>query len=310
MDKYRSILQDFDETNIPDLDIAVMGALELLTTSELPRIQVPFSHPLVIGSVNAKTAGKMIFANTGAVFADESSYNKVLNQNSDIDGVVLVSASGGKHAINIADFVKSKDLSAYLLTNNRKAPAAEYFEGEKVIVFPKNREPYTYNTSTYLSMILSASNESASDIKDFIETKVEPKLLRNFGSYSSFTLIVPPEFSEIRAMLSTKFDELFGPYINGRVFTSEEIKHAKTVVTSGDELFISFGSDNTEFGLPKNRLFVQLPENAGYGAVMSVGYYVVGRIQRDHPPYFKQNIASYTEKASKLFNQKIETIVE
>ncbi|MCL4357545.1 hypothetical protein M1512_01455, partial [Patescibacteria group bacterium] len=37
-----------------------------------------------------------------------------------------------------------------------------------VHVFPKNRETYTYNTSTYMSMILSYTRENPSQIKRFI----------------------------------------------------------------------------------------------------------------------------------------------
>ena len=49
-------------------------------------------------------------------------------------------------------------------------------------------------------------------------------------------------------MLWTKFDELFGPMITTRVYTPEQTKHAKTVIDSDTELFISFGYENMLFG--------------------------------------------------------------
>ena len=178
------------------------------------------------------------------------------------------------------------------------------------MVFPKNREPYTYNTSTYLGMILARTRENPADILDFIKNTVEPSLLRNFADFSSYTFIMPPEFEAERGMLRTKFDELFGPYILGRIFTSEEIKHAKTVVTSGDELFISFGVPNEHFGLPKNRLNLPLPEDAKAGAMLAISYFVIGKIQKAHPPYFKNSIVTYAEQAAKIFGHSIKPIVE
>ena len=92
------------------------------------------------------------------------------------------------------------------------------------------------------------------------------------------------------------------------VETIEYIKHATTVVPSKDELFISFGEKNTTYG--KNRLFIPLPKNADFGAMMAIGYYIVGKIQKSHPPYFKKNIQNYTKQASKIFKHTIKPIVE
>ena len=40
-----------------------------------------------------------------------------------------------------------------MLTCNPDAFAATHFERGTVFVFPKNREPYTYNTSTYMEAV-------------------------------------------------------------------------------------------------------------------------------------------------------------
>ena len=86
------------------------------------------------------------------------------------------------------------------------------------------------------------------------------------------------------------------------------MKHAVTVVSSG-ELFVSFGEENIMGGESDQRLHIPLPENAGYAAMMAIGYYVIAQIQKQHPPYFKENIALYTEKASKIFGSEIKAIV-
>ncbi len=303
----REILNSFTLDDLPDLDVVVIGALELLTEADLPESNTPFRRPLVIGSGNAAATGRILFRNNDAIFADESSYQNALARVPEIDGIVLISASGGKHAKLIAEALDQDKRPKILLTNNPKAPAAAYFSKDRIRIFPKNREPYTYNTSTYLSMILADTDERAGEIKQFIEG-IEDNV--NFANYSSFTFILPSQFTELREMLRTKFDELFGPKLIGRIFIEEEIKHAKTVVPDNKELFISFGVENNQYGLPVNRLPIVLSNNADYGTGMAISYYIVGLIQKAHPPHFKEHIANYCEQASAVFNQDIKPIVE
>lgn len=308
--KARDILASFDLASLPNLDVAVLGALELLSDSKLPTISLEYKKPLVVGSGNAHLTGQIIFSNQSAYFADESSYQKVLDQADDVDGAVLISASGGKHAVGIAENLKEQGIETTLFTNNKKPAAAAYLDEDKILTFPKNREPYTYNTSTYLSMIFAQTGEDAAALLNFLESEVKPKLLRNFSDYSAFAFIVPPAFALVREMYRTKFDELFGPHLIGRIFTSEEIKHAKTVVSSGDELFVSFGEANEHYGLAKNRLHLPLPKKVDCGAMVAIGYYLIAQIQKNHPPYFKDNIENYTKQASEIFGQTIKPIVE
>ena len=94
---------------------------------------------------------------------------------------------------------------------------------------------------------------------------------------------------------------------SARVFTAEQAKHAKTIVLSEKELFISFGWKNDLFG--KHRWDVPLPIGTGYGMLMALGYYVIGKIQKQHPPYFKENIERYCKEASKVFGEGIGVVV-
>lgn len=304
-------LRTFDIKNIPELDTVVEGALELFAATTLPPVEFSAgTRFLVLGSVNALSTGRIIFDQYAAYFADESTYREALQKLSDIDTIVIVSASGGKHAVEIAECVRSQRKEALLFTNNKEAPARQHIEDKNVFVFPKNREPYSYNTSTYLGMILAATKEDPVAILSFLQNDISPKLLRNFENYGAYTVIVPSKFVHIVPMIRTKFDELFGPAVTGRVFTEEEVKHAKTIVESPDELFISFGSENTDFGIPAHRLSLPLPVGGGYAAALAATYFVVGRIQRAHPPYFKQGIERYAHKVSQYFNQTISAIVE
>lgn len=304
-------LETFTIESLPNLDTVVLGALELFSSTPLPDLgTIPFKRPLVVGSVGAHVTGQIVFNTKPAVFADENNY-QVKMQLPDIDGAVLLSASGGKHAIAIAEALKQRNIETYLVTNTPDAPASQFIPTEHVLVFPKNREPYTYNTSTYLGMILAATHEQPEAIYSFIADELAPSIPQNFGSYHAYVLVIPPQFALLRELLETKFDELFGPRITGRVFTTEEIEHAKTVVHSDDELFITFGVDiPSELLQGSTHIALPTPPSTGYGGMMAVSYFVVGNIQRQHPPYFKDAVVSYAQTASKVFGHEIKPIVE
>ena len=304
------ILNTFTLDTIPDLDVTVLGALELFQKETLPKLDIlKYKRPLVVGSGNAEATGRIIFEDTDAVFASESNFESKLKHIPDIDGVILISASGGKHAPMIASRAKELGKSVTLITNNSNAEAKKFIENDEIFVFPKNREPYTYNTSTYMGMIIGKTNEDPGRIQKFIQEKIATFAFPDFSRYNKYFLIVPPKFSGIERMLQVKFIELFGRIIARDVETSEYMKHAVTVVPA-DELFISFGDENKTWGKFENRLYVPLPINTDYGAMMAIGYYVIAQIQKQHKPYFKENIVEYVKQASAAFDSKINVIVD
>ncbi len=305
----RAQLASFDIATIPTLDIVVRGALELFADVELAPLTIPEENVLVLGSGNAYMAAQIVFEAQAVGFADESSFETRLARR-DFDAVVVVSASGSKHAGSMVAAAQAVGVPVYLVTNNAAAPAASLLPEECVFLYPKNREPYTYNTSTYLAPIFAATGEDSAEIATHIDAQVVPRLLRSFEDYRAVTFLVPPEFLHVREMVRTKFDELFGPQLTGRIFTTEEVKHAKTVVVSGEELFISVGVPNDYYGVPKNRMSIPMPKDADYACYIAVLYFVVGKIQAAHPPYFAQNIEAYTKTASQIFGQTINPIVE
>jgi hypothetical protein len=303
-------LAEFDIANLPNLDVVVLGALDLFSTTPTNFVLPNFKRPIVIGSAGSLGAGKMMFAKHDVVFADESTYEEVLNHYSGIDGAIIISASGGKHAFSAARYLRDRQLPTVLLTNNREAPASEFIDSDKVFVFPKNREPYTYNTSTYLGMVLAQTHESPSAIKDFISHQVDHQIIKNLADYNAFVFIVPSHLSHITTMIRIKFEEMFMPLVVGRAYSAEEIKHAKAVIVSDKELFISLGVDNEYYGLSDNRLHISLPEQADYGAIMAIAYYLVGKIQEAHPAYFKNNVVPLCERMSVVFGSTMNPIVE
>lgn len=306
----RTRLETFTETDLPDLDEVVLGALEYLNTVEFPELDVHLhKQPLVVGSGNALQTGKLLFRDTNARFAEESGALKTLSEIS-FDSLYIISASGSKHAIMLAQKGVASGLPTYLITTNGESPAAAIVGHDMTAVFPHIREPYTYNTSTYLSMLFGTREESPALIAEFIQENVVPTLNLDFSRFNSYLLTVPAEFKAVRKMFETKFDELFGPYVHGRTYTLEEVKHAKTVVTGKEQCFISFGEDQVIGGSPGGRLTIPLPSHYGPAALIAIGYYVIGCIQKAHHPYFKESITAYTKEASQFFGHEIAVIVE
>ena len=317
-------MEEIDPNSPPHLDVCVLNALELLIRRRLPHVDFPKNKRyFVVGSGNALAAGRIIFRNRDVAFANESTYTRALRPIKSIDHAILISASGGKHAPEIAKYLtRSKKIRKplILLTCNPKAGAQSYIARKKgkVLLFPHVAEPYTYNTSTYMGMILRAETKTpqkeAEQILQHINGPVNSALKKfarnkNFRNYKAFYLLVPEEFDLIGEMLKTKFVELFGRKIARDVFTSEQAKHATTLVESDTELFISF--DYKKKWWSGNWLNIPLPRgaSAGYTAIMAIGYYVIGKIQAQKDPWFKDSLQAYCDKASSVFREEIKPIV-
>lgn len=312
-DPSRETGEQIDSRLLLDLDAVVLDALALFQKETLPTL--PFGEwqkPLVLGSGNAAVIGKILFADTDAHYADESSYKHALSQYREhIGSGVIVSASGGKDADDMARLLQKEGIPTWLVTNNEQiAPADAVIDPGRKVMFPNNPEPYTYNVSTYMGMLLAKTHEDPKATRTFIEETVVQRIPDTFGTFDAFYFILPSECILMKDMFLTKFDELFGARVSARAFTLAQSKHAKTVVPSDTECFISFGEENHLFGKEENRLHVPLPESVGHAAMMAIGYYVIGHIQKQHPPYFKDNITAYAKQASELFNETVTPIAE
>ena len=293
--------------DIPTLDTTVLKALDLLERGVPPFPKLPFSRPLVVGSGNALETGRIIFRDTPATFASESKYQSALEVYKS-DGAVLISASGGKHSTEIAKTLVSRGVRTLLFTHTMAPPAAVALPPEDVIVFPKNAEPYTYNTSTYFGLIASHEQPSLAAVRTSLDTALAA-LPRNFGSYRAYTFVLPSAYSLVVPMLRTKFSELFGGQVTARVFAEEDLKHGKTTIYAEDELYVVFGAADTQILYAESDT-IHLPLGDGYLAALAVTYATIGRIQADKPPYFQNNIERYVEQASAVFNQPLKVIVD
>ncbi|MFA5644247.1 MAG: hypothetical protein WC928_01820 [Patescibacteria group bacterium] len=283
---------------IINLDEGVVRALEFFIQNKIPRLNLNnFDFPIVVGSGNAYNTAQILFSAYPAVIADESTfkktiqnYKKLINKKT-IKEVVVISASGEKDSIWEIKLAKKYKLKTTLLTCSPNSSASKM--ADKVFLFPKISEPYTYNISTYLGMILSATGENPKDIFNFIK---KIKINSGFKKYEAFSFILPDDFAFISPMIEIKRSELFGPKVSLRAFSLGQARHAKFVVRDKKELVISLGKEkNLYFGDPRSRWSINLPDKVDFAFILCLTYYLVGKIQTSKPAYFKNNIEKYCQ---------------
>jgi hypothetical protein len=299
---------------IVNLDKSVIDALDFFAQNKPPKLDLEkFSLPFVVGSVNAFNTGTILFSGKAAVFADESSFKSVIEsykpalESGMIKDAIVISASGEKDSVWEVELAKQYGLKTTLLTCNADSSAAKI--ADEVLAYRKIAEPYSYNMSTYLGMMLSVTGENPAEIKTAIEQLSFPE---NFSSYESFSFVLPDKFVNICPMIETKEHEMFGGHVNIRAFSQGHARHAKFIIPWNKELVISFDQENKFFGDPAHRWDIKLPENANFGTMMSMAYYICGKIQESKPPYFAENIANYcNDYGPKAYgkNEPFDTIV-
>lgn len=284
--------------NIINLDEIVLLTLDFFAENPPPKINVnEFNSPFVVGSGNAFNTGSILFSGKDATMADESNFRTIIEsanrttQEGKPKDVVVISASGGKDSVWEIELAKKYGLKTTLLTTKSQSEAAKI--ADNIIVFRSIPEPYTYNTSTYMGMILGSEHENPLEIKKFIETLEFPK---NFGEYKGYAFVVPDEFMQICPMLEIKQSELFGSKVAIRAFPQGHARHAKFVIRDPEEIVMSLGQKNEFFGDPNHRWDIDLPKDIKYAGIMAATYFIVGKIQASKPPYFKENIARYVNE--------------
>lgn len=284
--------------NIINLDQGVVGALEFFSKNKLPKLNLDqFAFPVVVGSGNAYNTGQILFSGRKAIIADESTFKKTIENYRDlinkkiIKEAIIISASGEKDSVWEIELAKKYKLKTILLTCSPDSSSAKI--ADEIIIYPKVSEPYTYNISTYLGMVLSATSENPKLILNFLK---KLKIKNGFKSYNSYSLILPDEFIAITPMIDIKKSELFGPKLSLRAFSFGHARHAKFVIRDKKELVITLGKEkNLYFGEPQSRWQIELPNKVDFAFVLCLTYYLVGQIQKNKPAYFKNNIKGYCQ---------------
>lgn len=284
--------------NIINLDQGVVRALEFFAKNKAPKLNLNrFSFPIVVGSGNAYNTGQILFSGRKAIIADESTFKNIIKSYQDlvnkkvIKEVVVISASGEKDSVWELKLAKKNKLKTILLTCSPESSASKI--ADEVIVYPKISEPYTYNISTYLGMVLSSTKESPKKILEFLK---KLKLKSDFKNYSSYAMVVPDEFVAITPMIDIKKSELFGSKISLRAFSFGQARHAKFVIKDKKELVITLGKvKNLYFGDFQSRWQINLPNKIDFAFILCLAYYLVGNIQKSKATYFKNNIKNYCQ---------------
>jgi glucosamine 6-phosphate synthetase-like amidotransferase/phosphosugar isomerase protein len=205
------------------LDEIVIETLRFFRNQEnLSSLDVSgYASPLVVGSGNGYYTGRILFRNVGAYFASESEVEEKLKNISHITDVVVVSASGEKHAPIIVELAKKYKKKTLLISSSQKSTAKSLADAS--IIMPKIREPYTYNTSTYFGYMLAENPElDLAELEKFLRETLSPLAQKaQFEKYTSFCIVLPNQFVLLREMIETKFIELFGRKVARDVFTYE-----------------------------------------------------------------------------------------
>jgi hypothetical protein len=283
---------------IINLDQGVIRALEFFSHNRLPKLNLNnFSFPIVVGSGNAYNTGQILFSGRPAIITDESTFRRTIENYKGlinkkiIKEVIVISASGEKDSVWELELAKKYKLKTILLTCSPNSSASKI--ADQVIIYPKIAEPYTYNISTYLGMVLSATGENPKNILNFIK---KLKLETGFKNYNSYAFVLPDDFIAVTPMLDIKKSELFGPKLSLRAFSFGQARHAKFVVRDKKELIITLGAEkNLYFGDPQSRWQIKLPAKVDFAFILCLTYYLAGKIQESKPAYFKNNIKNYCQ---------------
>ncbi len=295
----------------PTLDAIVLSTIDLYSQqAKLSRLDLTqLNTPLVVGSGNGFYTGRILFRNLGAFFATESEVETKLANIASITDVVVISASGEKHAPIILNSAKQHQKKTLLISSSTQSSGRDI--ADVSVIMPKIREPYTYNTSTYFGYMLAETPDlDLVALREFIIGRVENEIAKtNFADYSSFFIVIPNEFVLLREMFETKFIELFGRKVARDIFSYEQMKHATTVVQDDKELFLCFGNTTgIEYG--KNQINLPIFDDSNYAVMMLVGYYTIGKIQTALPPYFMESITDYCTRAKSQSGFNISPWVE
>lgn len=273
----------------------VKQALEFFAKNPVPSLDLKsFNLPFVVGSGNAYNTGLILFSEQSALYADESNFKQLISafdkaiSSKLITDTVVISASGEKDSVWEVALAKEKGLKTTLLTTKPNSSAAKI--ADKTLSFKSIDEPYTYNVSTYMGMILSGTGEKVSDIQAFVNSLKFPA---NFAEYDAYAFVVPDKYSSVCPMLDIKKSELFGPHLSLRAFPEGHARHAKFVIRSEKELVISVGTENEHYGVPSSRWQINFPSSLSFAGMMAATYAIVGRMQESKPQYYKENIEAY-----------------
>lgn len=276
---------------IETLDRYVTKTLESLEGWAIPEVPLGKGLNLFMGSGNASQVAGIFANHFGGFAANAAGYRRFAGYAGRFDEKVIISASGGKDAVGMAEAFK-KD--CILLTCAENPPAAEF--AREVIVFPSFKEPPSYNVSTYASMFRALEpEEDVSKIGEYIGSLEVPGLGRQ-----SFIPVIAGDGDEALAqMCATKIRETLGVGSVGKGVS--EAAHGWFLHDRPEELALCLNL--AQFEPAKKRLHINYP--SALGLMLSV-YYLIGKNQTEK---LSEEIAGNYGRLSQLMGWKFGNVL-
>jgi hypothetical protein len=203
-----------EQEKIEKLDHYAIKTLESLPNWKYPELKIEKSGKnIFMGSGDAANTGKIFAQILGGRALNVCNYQIFFENEPNRDSdIYIVNASGGKDGLKMAKWLTERNWHPKLLTNNPEPPAGKYLRPEDIFVFPADKEPPTYNVSTYASMIYWLLKEDLPQIEDKIKNLEIPDLRK----YKFIFFMVQDKYETLGRMATRKIAEtLAGVGANG-----------------------------------------------------------------------------------------------
>jgi len=309
------------ERPYPPLALIVRAGLEFFVRNEarpgfLPEFPYSVDEPVfAVGRGNAERVADLIFANfRNSTVTDQDAflehYEKVRAAN---PRVVLVSSSGGKGLENVMEYFKSTHVPYDLFTCKDGTEVGE--SADNLYLFPSSDEPFSYNFSTYFSMLLSSFGESPSSILELINSIPE------FDVHTAYAMAAPSRYEKnIRGMFDHKCNELFGGNKKPSLWSESDIDHGAGIVRADGSVIFGVGipeerseriagyisAYDKERSQTRRYISVPFTPEHSYAAYMAVMYHIIGKVQEKMPDLFGQNVEEHIRATNAVTDWEVD----
>ncbi len=273
---------------IEKLDFYARKTLDSLAGWRYPELKIEkTSRNVFVGSGDADNTGRILAQNFGGVGFSVVDYKRFFENNPVRDlNVYIVSASGGKDGVKMAQWLTENGWQPKLITSNPEPPAGKFLKPENIFVFPAIAEPPTYNVSTYAAMLYGILKEDISGIKERIEKLSVPDLRK----YKFIFFLTDDKYEIIGRMAKRKVAEtLDGIGADGGGYSNAA--HGMLLQPNPDRLIFCL---NCKYDGPGDAYELNL--DSYLGLLLGI-HYIVGKNQTDAD---SENILrNYMENAKK-----------
>lgn len=259
------------ETKNEKLDSYVIKTLDVIGSWEYPNKDVVKKSDLNVfmGSGSAACVAQMFTYKYGGTNLSADEYAIFLaNATEKQYNIYIVSASGGKDAVKMAQACKDAGMPAILITCNENAPSKDLVK--ELIDFPSFIDPPTYNVSTYFGMVYWLFEENPRQAKEFV-LKL-PKL--NLRKYKSVFFVSDDLHLPVAKMATRKVGEcLENIMANGE--GQSQAAHGVILQANKHRLIVRL---NTDYPIEKSKYY-DIKNDTFLGLLAST-YYLIGNNQK------------------------------